>query len=194
MGPLLFMAVLMSLSQLFPQITAQFRSRRHPGRHLVMAEIRRTSWGNGSFIPLFIGLYTSKVVQELSHQEYEWCFFSMFPSKNWMGLESQRSIKCNRAIRYSGFFRVRSVGPVGDFLEFFGYDWVVFCGGWGGKRVLWLYLYYIMFNIEITLNNFYESSICLERGSCLMSWESREFENPESIKNFGNHVSISPVA
>ena len=29
-----------------------------------------------------------------------------------------RSVSCDRAIRYSGFFGVRSVGPVGDFLDF----------------------------------------------------------------------------
>ena len=36
------------------------------------------------------------------------------------GTESQRipdQVSCGRAIRYSGFFGVRSVGPVGDFLE-----------------------------------------------------------------------------
>ena len=36
------------------------------------------------------------------------------------GTESQRTpdqVSCDRAIRYSGFFGVRSVGPVGDFLD-----------------------------------------------------------------------------
>ena len=83
-APFFKWAVLMSLSQLFPQITAQFRSRRHPGRHLVMAEIRReTPVEVGSFIPFFIGF----------QKHPRWCrssaiksmndvFFSMFPSKN----------------------------------------------------------------------------------------------------------------
>ena len=40
--------------------------------------------------------------------------------KNWMGPNPNgpRSVRCDRDIRYSGFFGVRSVGPtVGDFLE-----------------------------------------------------------------------------
>ena len=47
------------------------------------------------------------------------------------GTESQRTpkkVSCDRANRYSGFFGVRSVGPVGDFL-----DW----GGEGWKEVCW---------------------------------------------------------
>ena len=41
-------------------------------------------------------------------------------SKIEVGTLSQRTpdqVSCDRAIRYSGFFGVRSVGPVGDFLD-----------------------------------------------------------------------------
>ena len=39
--------------------------------------------------------------------------------KNWMGPNPNgpRSVSCDRDIRYLGFFGVRSVGPVGDFLD-----------------------------------------------------------------------------
>ena len=40
------------------------------------------------------------------------------PSKiKWDLTNGPRFVSCNRAIRYSGFFGVRSLGPVGDFLE-----------------------------------------------------------------------------
>ncbi len=41
--------------------------------------------------------------------------------KNWIGPSPNgpRSVSCDRAIRYSGLFGVRSVGNVGDFLETF---------------------------------------------------------------------------
>ena len=38
----------------------------------------------------------------------------------WDLTNGPRSVSCDRAIRYSGFFGVQSVGPVGDFLEFLG--------------------------------------------------------------------------
>ena len=36
----------------------------------------------------------------------------------WDFMKGPRSVSCDRAIRYSGFFGLRSVGPVGDFLEY----------------------------------------------------------------------------
>ena len=44
--------------------------------------------------------------------------------KNGMGPNPNgpRLVSCDRATRYSGFFGVRSVGPVGDFLRL--YKWV----------------------------------------------------------------------
>ena len=46
-------------------------------------------------------------------------FISQVAIKNYMGPNPNgpRLGSCDRAIRYSGFFGVRSVGPVGDFLE-----------------------------------------------------------------------------
>ena len=40
---------------------------------------------------------------------------TLFHQKLW----GPRSVSCDRAIGYSGFFGVSSVGPVGDFLELF---------------------------------------------------------------------------
>ncbi len=43
----------------------------------------------------------------------------IIPSKiEWNLTNGPHSVSCDRAIRSSGFFGVRSVGPVGDFLEF----------------------------------------------------------------------------
>ena len=71
------------------------------------------------------------------------------------GTESQRTpdqVSCDRAIRYSGFLGVRSVGPVGDFLES---SRMVFCIGYIGCFFLqhWYHgsprrLYYYMFVIK----------------------------------------------
>ncbi len=45
-------------------------------------------------------------------------FANYYPSKiEWDLTNGPRSVSCDRAIRYSGL-RVRSAGPVGDFLEF----------------------------------------------------------------------------
>ena len=46
----------------------------------------------------------------------EMCFVWFIPSKmEWDLPNGPRSVSCDRAIRYSGFFGVCSVGPVGDF-------------------------------------------------------------------------------
>ena len=51
------------------------------------------------------------------------------PSKiEWdQNLNGPRSVSCDRAITYSGFCRVRSVGPVGDFLEHDDFQPLSFC-------------------------------------------------------------------
>ena len=51
----------------------------------------------------------------------------IFPSKiEWDLTNGPYQVSCDRAIRYSGLFGVRSVGPVGDFLEsFMGWECVL---------------------------------------------------------------------
>ena len=53
----------------------------------------------------------------MQYLRQERLFLKLTSIKNWMGPYPNGPLSCDRAIRYSGYFGVRSVGPVGDFLD-----------------------------------------------------------------------------